>query len=197
VKSIKLALFASGTGSNVESILQYFENKSEVDIVFVLSNKADAPVVSKAKSFGVSVVTCSNTDVESPNFLSNICRSNNIDFIILAGFLRKIPNELINAYPEKIINIHPSLLPKYGGAGMYGAKVHEAVLAAHELETGISIHYVSEEFDSGRIIAQYKVAITEKDTVTSIQEKVHQLEHEHFAPTIERVIIFPTITSIQ
>ena len=112
-----------------------------------------------------------------------------IDYIILAGFLRKIPNTLITAYPEKIINIHPSLLPKYGGEGMYGKFVHEAVLAAKEKESGISIHYVSEEFDSGRIIAQYRIALGDNETVETIQEKVRQLEHQHFAPTIAREIL--------
>ena len=189
MKPIKLALFASGTGSNAETIIKYFEHKTIVEIVFVLSNKAQAPIVAKAQSLGVKVIVCTNQEVEDQGFLVNLCKTYEIDYIILAGFLRKIPDALIHAYPEKIINIHPSLLPKYGGAGMYGKFVHEAVLAAKETVTGISIHYVSEEFDSGRIITQFSVALTPDDTVGVIQEKVHQLEHLHFAPTIEQEIL--------
>ena len=189
MKPVKIALFASGTGSNVETIIRYFEHNSAVEIVFVLSNKAEAPIVNKAKSLGVRVLTCTNRDVENASYLLDLCRSEQIQYIILAGFLRKIPDTLIAAYPEKIFNIHPSLLPKYGGAGMYGKHVHQAVKEAGETETGITIHYVSEEFDSGRIIAHYSVLLTEDDTVDSIQEKVHQLEHRYFAKTIEREII--------
>ncbi len=189
MKPIKLALFASGTGSNAEIIIRYFANNPSVEVVFVLSNKEEAPIVSKANSLGVSVTVCTNKEVEDASFLVHLCDSKEIDYIILAGFLRKIPNTLIAVYTEKIINIHPSLLPKYGGAGMYGKYVHEAVLAAKEHETGISIHYVSEEFDSGRIIAQYSVPLLSNETIETIQEKVHQLEHEHFAPTIAREIL--------
>ncbi|NBP56004.1 phosphoribosylglycinamide formyltransferase [bacterium] len=189
MKPVKIALFASGTGSNAETIIRYFEHNSAIEIVFVLSNKAEAPIVNKAKSLGVRVLTCTNRDVENASYLLDLCKSEQIQYIILAGFLRKIPDTLIAAYPEKIFNIHPSLLPKYGGAGMYGKHVHQAVKEAGETETGITIHYVSEEFDSGRIIAHYSVLLTEEDTVDSIQEKVHQLEHRYFAKTIEREII--------
>ena len=189
MKPIKIALFASGTGSNAEKIIQYFAQTTLVEVVFVLSNKVNAPIVSSAKALGVSVIVCTNTEIEDSSFLVHLCKDHDIKYIILAGFLRKIPDTLIAAYPEKIINIHPSLLPKYGGAGMYGRNVHAAVYAAKEKETGISIHYVSEEFDSGRIIAQYSVAITAEDTIDTIQEKVHHLEHQHFAPMIEREIL--------
>jgi len=189
MKPIKIALFASGAGSNAEKIIQYFAQSTLVEVVFVLSNKENAPIVSSAKALGVSVILCTNTEIEDPSFLVHLCKNHDIKYIILAGFLRKIPDTLIATFPEKIIKFHPSLLPKYGGAGMYGRYVHAAVYAAKEKETGISIHYVSEEFDSGRIIAQYSVAITDTDTVEIIQEKVHQLEHQHFAPTIEREIL--------
>ena len=188
MKPIKIALFASGTGSNAETIIRYFEHKPTVEVVFVLSNKAQAPIVTKAKSLGVDVIVCSNQEVESDVYLVQLCQNRDIDYIILAGFLRKIPDTLIAAYPEKIINIHPSLLPKYGGAGMYGRHVHAAVKAANEVETGITIHFVSEEFDKGRIIAQYKVALSSEDSIESIQEKVHQLEQQYFAETIEHVV---------
>ncbi len=189
MKPIKTAIFASGTGSNAETIIRYFANKPNVEVVFLLSNKESAPIVQKAKSLGVSVLVCSNKDVEDTDFLLRLCVSNEINYIVLAGFLRKIPNTLIAAYPEKIINIHPSLLPKYGGEGMYGKFVHEAVLTAKEKETGITIHYVSEEFDSGRIIAQYRVTLSENETVETIQNKVQQLEQAYFAPTIAREIL--------
>lgn len=189
MKPIKTAIFASGTGSNAETIIRYFANKPNVEVVFLLSNKESAPIVQKAKSLGVSVLVCSNKDVEDTDFLLRLCVSNEINYIVLAGFLRKIPNTLIAAYPEKIINIHPSLLPKYGGEGMYGKFVHEAVLTAKEKETGITIHYVSEEFDSGRIIAQYRVTLSENETVETIQNKVQQLEQAYFAPTIARKIL--------
>ena len=189
MKPIKTAIFASGEGSNAETIIRYFASKPDFEVVFLLSNKETAPIVRKAKSLGISVVVCSNKDVEDISFLVDLCETREIDYIILAGFLRKIPNTLITAYPEKIINIHPSLLPKYGGEGMYGKFVHEAVLAAKEKESGISIHYVSEEFDSGRIIAQYRIALGDNETVETIQEKVRQLEHQHFAPTIAREIL--------
>lgn len=188
MKPIKIALFASGTGSNAETIIRYFEHKPSIEIVFVLSNKTDAPIVSKAKSLGVKVVVCSNQQVEEATYLVKLCHEQEIDYIILAGFLRKIPDTLIASYPEKIINIHPSLLPKYGGAGMYGRHVHQAVKEANEEETGISIHFVSEEFDKGRIIAQFKVALSSEDTVESIESKVHLLEQQHFVKTIEREI---------
>lgn len=189
MKPIKIALFASGTGSNAETIIRFFEQHPTIEVVFVLSNKEQAPIVEKAKSLGVQVVICSNNDVEDASYLVNLCKNQAIDYIILAGFLRKIPDSLIAAYPEKIINIHPSLLPKYGGAGMYGKFVHEAVLKAQEKETGITIHFVSEEFDSGRIIAQFSVPVLMNDTIETIQKKVHQLEHQHFAPMIEREIL--------
>jgi phosphoribosylglycinamide formyltransferase-1 len=189
MKPIKIALFASGTGSNAEKIIQYFAQSTLVEVVFVLSNKDNAPIVSSAKAMGVFVIVCTNTEIEDPSFLVNLCNDYDIKYIILAGFLRKIPDTLIATFPEKIINIHPSLLPKYGGAGMYGTYVHQAVRDAKESETGITIHYVSEEFDSGRIIAQYKVALIEKDTVEIIQAKVHQLEHLYFAPTIEKELL--------
>ncbi len=189
MKPIKIALFASGTGSNAETIIRFFEYHLAIEIVFVLSNNEQAPIVEKAKSLGVPLVICTNHQVENSTYLVELCKSYAIDYIILAGFLRKIPDSLIVTYPEKIINIHPSLLPKFGGKGMYGKFVHEAVLAAQEKETGISIHYVSEEFDAGRIIAQFAIPVLKHDTVVTIQKKVHQLEHQHFAPTIEREIL--------
>ncbi len=188
MKPIKLALFASGTGSNAESIIRYFEHKSTVEVVFVLSNKVHAPIVEKATSLGVHVVVCSNQEVEDTSYLVQLCQAHQIDYIILAGFLRKIPDTLIQTYPEKIINIHPSLLPKYGGAGMYGLKVHQAVKEAGETESGITIHYVSEHFDEGQRIAQFYTTISETDSPDEIQQKIHQLERTYFPIVVEKEI---------
>jgi phosphoribosylglycinamide formyltransferase 1 len=189
MKTKNIAIFASGSGTNAVNILQHFAGNPAVNVSFILCNKAAAPIVEKAKSLNQRLILCTNAEIEQPRFLVNHCKENQIDYIILAGFLRKIPTELINTFPEKIINIHPSLLPKYGGAGMYGAHVHQAVKDANEKETGISIHYVSEEFDTGRIIAQFSIALDQSDTIQTIQEKVQKLEHQHFAPTIEREIL--------
>jgi phosphoribosylglycinamide formyltransferase-1 len=189
MKSVNLAIFASGTGTNAVSIIRHFESNTNVNIAFILSNKITAPIVERAKSFDKKVIICSNEEVEEQHFLVDLCLKHEIDYIILAGFLRKIPTNLIHAYPEKIINIHPSLLPKFGGAGMYGKHVHQAVKEANEEETGISIHFVSEEFDSGRIIAQYATVLSSSDTADMIQEKVHKLEQQYFAITIEHEIL--------
>ena len=185
-----LALFASGRGSNALNIIDHFEGNPNVKIAFVLCNKATAPIVSSAREKGVNIIVCQNEDIEKPNYLIEICEKNNIDTVVLAGFLRKIPADFIRKYPNKIINIHPSLLPKYGGEGMYGKFVHEAVLMNGERETGITIHYVNEEYDKGEIIAQFKCTLSDQESTESIQNKVHTLEMEHFPKTIEKVMNF-------
>lgn len=183
--SKKIALFASGRGSNALNIIDYFAENSVVKVQFLLCNKKEAPVVKSAQNKGIEVVVCSNEDIESPNFLVKICEEKQIDYIILAGFLRKIPHNLVAHFENKIINIHPSLLPKYGGEGMYGKFVHEAVLAKKEKETGITIHFVNAEYDKGEIIAQFSCKLDENDTLESVQEKIHRLEMEHFPEVIE------------
>jgi len=185
----RIALFASGNGSNALNIIKYFEGSSAVDVAFVLANSSKAGVVNAAQQLGVKTIVCTNDEAENEDYFVSICKENQIDFIILAGFLRKIPASLIQAFPERIINIHPSLLPKYGGKGMYGRFVHEAVALNKEKESGITIHFVNEEFDKGRVIAQFSVHLGEEDTPTSIQSKVQQLEHQHFAPVIEKTIL--------
>jgi phosphoribosylglycinamide formyltransferase-1 len=185
---IKLALFASGSGSNALKIMEHFSENSSVEIAFLLTNKQDAPIIGLARERGVEVLCYTNDEVENGAFLSNLCQERAVDLIILAGYLRKIPTELIVAFPEKIINIHPSLLPKHGGKGMYGKFVHEAVLKGKDLETGITIHFVNEEFDKGKIIAQFKCAVSETDTLESIQQKIQQLEHSNFPQVIENTL---------
>ena len=184
----KIALLASGTGSNALNIISYFKENKEVNIEFVLSNKSSAPIVESAKKLGIKVITCSKLEVENDNYLLSICKEHKIDYIILAGFLRKIPSKLIEHYPEKIVNIHPALLPNYGGEGMYGKFVHLEVIKNRERETGITIHFVNSEYDKGRIIAQFKCDLTENEALESVQAKIHDLEMAYFPRVIEKVL---------
>lgn len=187
VKS-RLAIFASGQGSNALNLIEHFKNEKDIEIGFVLTNKSDAPVIQSAREKGVEVHICSNTEVQSPAYLKQICEDKAITHIILAGFLRKIPQDLVTAYNNRIINIHPALLPKYGGEGMYGKFVHQAVLEHGDLQTGISIHLVNEEYDKGEILAQFSCPLTENETVESIQEKIQQLEKQHFPKTVAQFL---------
>ena len=189
MKKIRLGIFASGTGSNAARIIDYFKEKSAFEVAFVLTNKPQAPVVEKTIKRNIKLITCSNQEIDLPNFLVELCSLNKIDYIILAGFLRKIPADLIHSYKQRIINVHPSLLPKFGGAGMYGLNVHTAVKQAGELESGITIHYVSENFDEGQRIAQFYTDINSSDTVDQIQAKIHQLEQIYFPMVIEQEIL--------
>jgi phosphoribosylglycinamide formyltransferase-1 len=185
-----LAIFASGNGSNAIKIIEYFESrKSNFAISFVLTNKPNAPVLDKLPSYSVPSIVCSNVDIDNPSFLLDICQSNDISHIILAGFLRKIPDLLIANYSNRIFNIHPSLLPKYGGFGMYGMHVHNAVKENMEKETGITIHYVSNEYDTGNSIAQFYTSISEYDSAEDIALKVHALEHTYFSLVIEQELM--------
>jgi len=185
---IKLALFASGSGSNALKIMDFFSDSTEVEITFLLCNKKDAPVVKLARDKQIEVFVFSNEEVENGSFLVDFCQQKKIDVIILAGYLRKVPSELIQNFPERIINIHPSLLPKHGGKGMYGKFVHEAVLKNKDTETGITIHFVNEDFDKGRIIAQYSCAVSSKDTLEDVQRKIQELEHTYFSQVIANTL---------
>lgn len=187
MKKQKLAILASGTGSNAVNIIQHFQHSEDVDTAFVLSNKENAPILEKANSLGVKALYFSNQELESDSFLVDFCLENKIDYIILAGYLRKIPSALVQHFPEKIINIHPALLPNYGGKGMYGENVHKAVLANQEPETGITIHFVNENFDEGRIIAQFRCDIKNSD-LEDIKRKIHSLEQSYFPFVIEKTL---------
>lgn len=190
----KIAIFASGQGSNALNIIAHFQDHPQIEVAFVLSNRVDAKVLEEAKKLGVQTKYFENSKVEDGQFITEICTSENIDFIVLAGYLRKIPDALIDYFQERIFNIHPALLPKFGGAGMYGKYVHEAVIGQKETETGISIHYVNSEFDSGRIIAQFRCKIAPEDTIAEIAQKVQQLEHAYFPVVIENTILnFETV----
>lgn len=186
--SIKIALFASESGSNAENIIKYFQDRKIANVELVLSNKATAYVIERAKKFDVPYVVFSKEELNDTDFILPILRKHKIDFVVLAGFLLKVPSYLIAAFPNRIINIHPALLPKYGGKGMYGDRVHQAVVAAGETESGISIHYVNENYDEGNIIFQAKCKVEPSDGANDVAEKVHNLEYAHFPQVIEQVI---------
>ncbi len=184
-----LAIFISGNGTNCENIIRHFRNNNDINVSLVVSNKADAPALERAKRYGIPCKVMSKQEINDEQTIIPLLKNSHIDFIILAGFLLMIPAFLIRNYDQKIINIHPSLLPKFGGKGMYGIHVHEAVKAAGDTETGITIHFVNEEYDSGNVIAQFKTSVLPEDTAQSIAEKVHNLETTHFPQVIEKVII--------
>lgn len=184
----RVAIFVSGNGTNCENIIRYFAQSTTIQISLVLSNKSDAYALTRAKRLGVPTIIVSKKDFNDASILLPILQSNDIDFIVLAGFLLMIPNFLIAAFPKRMINIHPALLPKFGGKGMYGHHVHEAVKAAGETETGFTVHWVSDVCDGGEIIAQYRTPLDSTDTVEDIAEKEHQLEMEYFPSVIEKVI---------
>ncbi len=184
----RVAIFVSGNGTNCENIIRYFAQSTTIQISLVLSNKSDAYALTRAKRLGVPTIIVPKKDFNDASILLPILQSNDIDFIILAGFLLMIPNFLIAAFPKRMINIHPALLPKFGGKGKYGHHVHEAVKAAGETETGFTVHWVSDVCDGGEIIAQYRTPLDSTDTVEDIAEKEHQLEMKYFPSVIEKVI---------
>lgn len=184
----KLALFASGSGSNVENIAHYFSSNDQVQIQCVLTNNLQAGVIERCKRLNLPLIYINPVALATPGFLSKMLVSYSIDLIVLAGYLKKIPSDLIEAFPHKIINIHPALLPNYGGKGMYGNKVHEAVKASGDNESGITIHYVNEHYDQGAIIEQQRVPVDATDTPESIAEKVHALEYQYFPKVIDRLL---------
>ncbi|MEB2782363.1 phosphoribosylglycinamide formyltransferase [Algoriphagus sp. C2-6-M1] len=183
----RLAILASGSGSNAEKIMAHFQNSEKAEIALVASNKAEAFVLERAKKFEVPTFTFTRKEMDAGILLETL-QSENIDWVILAGFLLKIPVDLIRAFPDRMVNIHPALLPKYGGKGMYGSFVHEAVKAAGDTETGITIHLVNENYDEGRIVFQASTPITDSDSPDTIAKKVHALEHKHFPEVIESLL---------
>lgn len=167
--------------------MEHFQNSKIAEIALVASNKSDAFVLERAKKFDVPTFTFSRKEMDAGVLLEKL-QEENIDWVILAGFLLKIPVELTRAFPDRMVNIHPALLPKYGGKGMYGSFVHEAVKAAGDTETGITIHLVNENYDEGRIVFQASTPLTSEDTPDSIAQKVHALEHKHFPEVIEGLL---------
>lgn len=187
----RVAIFVSGTGTNCENIIRYFAGSEVVNIALVVSNKSDAPALEKARRLGVPTEVVSKSQLSDNSFMLPLLRERDIHFIVLAGFLLMIPDYLIAAYPRRIINLHPSLLPKFGGKGMYGHRVHEAVKAAGETETGMTVHYVTGECDGGEIIAQYKTAISPEDTPEDIAAKENLLEMRYYPSVIKQVLQNP------
>jgi len=184
---LNIAVFASGSGSNAENIINYFKDNNTILIKLIVSNNPNAYVHQRAQKAGIESITFPKADFDNPVRILDCLKKYHIDFIVLAGFLLKIPQSIINAYPDRIINIHPALLPKYGGKGMYGDKVHKAVVSAGEQETGITIHYVNENYDEGNIIFQAKCTIDSEDTFETVAEKVHQLEYKYFPEVIDKL----------
>ena len=189
MNKVRIAIFASGTGTNAINLIHYFKDHEHIEVGFVLSNKSDAPVLTSASDLGVQVLNFSNQEVADGDFLTKICREHTIDWIVLAGYLRLIPAPFIHAFDGRIINLHPALLPKYGGKGMHGSHVHKAVIENKETTSGITIHFVNEEFDKGEIIAQFSCAVDSSDSPEDVAAKIHRLEQDHLPAVIENTIL--------
>ena len=184
----RIIILASGSGTNAENIINYFKNSDNITVNQVFSNKKDAKVLERANRLNVNSMSFSRADLYDSNVVfDNLVK--NADFIILAGFLLKIPSKIIEAFPNKIINIHPALLPKYGGKGMYGMNVHNAVVNNKEEKSGITIHFVNENYDEGAIIFQKHFDIDKLDTADDVAQKIHKLEYKYFPEVIEQVIL--------
>ena len=183
-----IAIFASGEGTNAERIIRYFTDHPTVNVSLVITNKAEAGVIRRAKNLQIPVEFLPASAFKEGK-ATDLLRQYEIDFIVLAGFLLRIPDDMLQAYLNRIVNIHPSLLPKFGGKGMYGSRVHEAVLASGEKESGITIHYINEHYDEGAIILQTQCPVLSDDTPDSLATRVHQLEYEHYPVVIEKLLV--------
>ncbi|MWB96607.1 phosphoribosylglycinamide formyltransferase [Flavobacterium sp. GA093] len=183
----KIVVFASGSGSNAENIIKHFKKSKVANVVSVFTNNVNAKVIERAKNHHISTEIFSKNELLSRNVLQKI-QEIDPDLIVLAGFLLKFPEDIIALYPDKIINIHPALLPNYGGKGMYGMHIHRAIVENKEKETGITIHFVNENYDEGAIIFQKSVALNETDTAETVAEKIHELEQKYFPEIISRLL---------
>ncbi|MEN8247723.1 MAG: phosphoribosylglycinamide formyltransferase [Bacteroidota bacterium] len=184
----KIAILASGSGTNAEAIMNRFSNHEYIAVSKVYSNNADAFVLERAKKFDIPTAVFNKQELHSEEFLNSLIEEG-FDLIILAGFMWLVPAQIVSAFENRILNIHPALLPSYGGKGMYGHFVHEAVLGNKEKESGISIHYVNEKYDDGDIIFQAKCAVMESDTPDSLANRIHKLEHQHYPEVIEKICL--------
>lgn len=183
-----IAIFASGRGSNAQAIIDHFKDNAAIKVALIVTNNKAAGVIQIAKDNRIPFDIVSPSELKEEETMLDLLELYQIDMIVLAGFLLLVPAFLVKAYPNKIINIHPALLPKYGGKGMYGNKVHETVLANKENETGITIHYVNEQYDEGEYIAQFRCHVEPSDSVETIAAKVHVLEHKHYPEEIEKLL---------
>ncbi|WP_417557925.1 phosphoribosylglycinamide formyltransferase [Mesoflavibacter zeaxanthinifaciens] len=184
----RVVIFASGSGSNAENLIKFFHNSDNASVVQVLTNNPHAKVLDRCKRLKVSALSFNRIAFTQTEDVLNILKSSNPDLIVLAGFLWKFPENILKNFPNKVINIHPALLPKFGGKGMYGMNVHKAVVENKETETGITIHYVNENYDEGAIIFQAKCKVEASDSAEDVAKKIHKLEMEHFPKVIDRLL---------
>jgi len=185
----RIVIFASGSGSNAENLIRFFHNRDNASVIQVLTNNPHAKVINRCNVLKTSCLSFNRTALYSTNDVLNLLKINGPDLIVLAGFLWKFPENILNAFPNKVINIHPALLPNYGGKGMYGMHVHEAVVANKETETGITIHYVNENYDEGAIIFQAKCEVINSDSAENVAAKIHELEMKHFPEVVEKLLL--------
>lgn len=188
MEKINIAIFVSGGGTNCENLIKYFSGSERVNCALVVSNKADAYALVRAENLGVKTAVVPKAQLNDAGVMMPLLREHAIDFIVLAGFLPLVPDFLIDAFPRRIVNLHPALLPKFGGKGMWGHNVHEAVKAAGETETGMTVHWVTPVCDGGEIIAQYRTSLSPDDTADDIAEKEHVLEMTYFPKVVEQVL---------
>jgi phosphoribosylglycinamide formyltransferase-1 len=187
-KEINIAILGSGNGSNAQRIAEYFKDNSQIKISTIISNKKDAYIITRAENLNIPCRYFNRNDFYNTDNVLNYLKEKEIDYVILAGFLWLVPHNLLKAFPQRIINIHPALLPNYGGKGMYGSHVHESVIANKEKESGITIHFVDENYDQGQAIFQAKCQINPDDTADTLAQKIHLLEYEYFPKVIEQVV---------
>jgi phosphoribosylglycinamide formyltransferase 1 len=188
----RIVIFASGSGTNAENLIKYFSKKNNAAVELVLTNNPHAKVIKRCNLLNTSCLSFNKIALYKTNVILDILKSKSPDLIVLAGFLWKFPEVILNTFPNKVINIHPALLPNYGGKGMYGMHVHEAVVKNKEDETGITIHYVNENYDEGATIFQAKCAVNSSDSAEDIAAKIHELEMEHFPKVVES-LLFPNV----
>lgn len=188
-KHIQLAILGSGNGTNAQRITEYFKDNNAIDVNCIIYNKKDAYIAQRAKNLGVTSQYFGRNDFYNSNTVLDYLRERHIDWVILAGFLWLIPENILSEFPGRVINIHPALLPNYGGKGMFGEHVHEAVIANHEKESGITIHIVDQHYDRGTTLFQAKCQIAPEDTPDTLAQKIHQLEQEYFPQVIERTVL--------
>jgi phosphoribosylglycinamide formyltransferase-1 len=186
----RIVIFASGSGTNAENLIKFFQHRDNVSVIQVLTNNPRAKVIDRCNALKISCLSFNKTAFYHTSHILDILKTNNPDLIVLAGFLWKFPEQILNQFKNKVINIHPALLPKYGGKGMYGMHVHDAVVANKESESGITIHYVNENYDEGAVIFQARCKLGENDSAQDVASKIHSLEMEHFPKVVES-LLFP------
>jgi len=184
----RIVIFASGSGSNAENLIKFFHNRENASVIQVLTNNPHAKVLDRAKKLKISALSFNKFAISETEDVLNLLKASKPDLIVLAGYLWKFPDNILAAFPNKVINVHPALLPNYGGKGMYGMHVHNAVVNNKEKETGITIHYVNEHYDEGAIIFQAKCNIDETDSADNVAAKIHELEMEHFPKVVNDIL---------